>query len=428
VSAGRLSPITAQALDAMRAAGFEHAQVHASITSLSELNFNDNEPTLLRSTESGKLALLGIVDGRMASTELTELSPEAVAARAAALFADARSAPQDAANAVSAGQSGVFERGPQAADQDALVGAISGLLDYRRAATPKFTLAEGAAAHRLRRFHLLTTGGSDLSGSCGWYELGALGSAREGARASSISYGGGFTHDLRSQAPQDLFGLGDLMREAERQIHTQPVGDKFVGDVVFQPGAVADLVNWLVGQLSDTSLVAGTSLYKSKLGEQVAAPLFTLRSRFDAAGVMPVSADGFVAPPVTVVERGTLRTALPTLYGSRKTGLAHVPTPGGGWWLEAGATPVAEMVGTVERGALVGRLSMGLPASNGDFSGVIKNAFLVRGGEVGPALAETMVTGNMAQMLRSIVAASRETREGEGWRLPWLRVSGLHFS
>nr|WP_255429306.1 metallopeptidase TldD-related protein [Ramlibacter albus] len=218
------------------------------------------------------------------------------------------------------------------------------------------------------------------------------------------------------------------MHETERQVHTQLLGDKFVGDVVFQPGAVADLVNWLVGQLSDTALIAGTSLFKAKIGEAIAAPLFTLRGRFDAPGVLPLSADGFVARPVTVVEGGTLRTALPTLYGSRKTGLAHVPTPGGGWEIEPGDAPVADMVAGVERGAIVGRLSMGMPASNGDFSAVIKNSFLVRGGEAGPALAETMITGNMAQVLRSIVAVSRETRDGEGWRLPWLRVAGLHFS
>jgi PmbA protein len=32
----------------------------------------------------------------------------------------------------------------------------------------------------------------------------------------------------------------------------------------------------------------------------------------------------------------------------------------------------------VPRGALVDRLSMGDPAPNGDFSGVVKNSFLIR--------------------------------------------------
>jgi PmbA protein len=429
MNADALAQAAAHALEAMRAAGFEHAQAHAAATALTELNFNDNEPTLLRSTEGAKLALLGIVDGRMASTELVDLSADAVAARVRALFADARSAPQDAANSVSSGERGVFERGPQEADNDALVEAVHGLLDYRARATPKFTLAEGAASHRRRRFHLLTTGGSELSGSCGWYELGAMGSAREGAKASSIDGAGGATWDLRSAPAHEQFGLGAMMHATERQVHTQRLGEKFVGDVVFLPQAVQDLVNWLVMQLSDGALIAGTSLYAKRIGDAIAAPGFTLRSRFDAAGVLPISGDGFVARPLAVVENGVLRTLLPTLYGSRKTGHAHAPTPGGGWAVEPGTASVPELVGGVERGALVGRLSMGLPAANGDFSGVIKNAFLVQGGEVGPALTETMIAGNMAQVLRSVVGASRETLDGEGGsRLPWLRIAGLHFS
>jgi len=71
---------------------------------------------------------------------------------------------------------------------------------------------------------------------------------------------------------------------------------------------------------------------------------------------------------------------------------------------------------------------MGAPAPNGNFSGVIKNSFAIEGGEVGHALAEVMITGNMAQMLQDVVAVSRETQDGSGTRLPSLRIANLHFS
>src|SRR5690349_17823080 len=93
-----------QALALMRAAGFEHAQVTASHTLMDELNVAHNEPSLLRSTDSRKLSLLGIVDGRVASTELVDLSPDSIRSRIGGLFVDAASAPQDSANAVSSGQ------------------------------------------------------------------------------------------------------------------------------------------------------------------------------------------------------------------------------------------------------------------------------------------------------------------------------------
>jgi PmbA protein len=39
-----------------------------------------------------------------------------------------------------------------------------------------------------------------------------------------------------------------------------------------------------------------------------------------------------------------------------------------------------------------------------------------------------MITGNVAAMLRDVVAASRERQDGGGSRFPWLRIAGLHFS
>lgn len=416
------------ALAQMRAAGFEQAQVTAAHSQLNELNVNHNEPSLLRSTDSRKLSLMGIVDGRMASTEVADFEPEAVRARIAGLFADAAAAPRDDANAVSFGQRARIVRGPQEAQLDTLAAKMAELLEFRQRETPKMIVDEADAKHTLYRWQTLTTGGSDLGGSLGWYGLGVFGTAREGKQSSSFNYTGGTTDDLGGAPAFAQFGIGDMMRETERQIRTEPLGGKFVGDVVLTPNAVESLLAWLLGQLGDTQLIAGSSLYKDSVGQAIASPLLSLRSRFDAPGVAPVSADGFVTPAVEVVRAGELRTLAPSLYGSRKTGLPHVPVAASGWEIAAGETDRDQLFAGIGRGAIVGRFSMGNPAANGDFSGVIKNSFRITDGSVGPALAETMVSGNMASMLRDIVAVSRERIDTGGHALPWLRIANLHFS
>ena len=81
-----LQAIAERALGLMLAQGFEHAQASARLTQLTELNIELNRPSLLRSTETQRLGLLGLVGGRKAATELSDLSEhalrEAVAARA----------------------------------------------------------------------------------------------------------------------------------------------------------------------------------------------------------------------------------------------------------------------------------------------------------------------------------------------------------
>lgn len=422
-----LNDLAQQALALMRDAGFDDAQATASHTRLHELSVAHNEPSLLRSGDTRKLALLGIVDGRMASTEVADLRPEALRERIAGLFADAQAAPQDEANAVSSAQHARIAKGPQEPDLDILAGKMRELLEFRARETPRMMVDEADARHTVVRSHTLTTRGSDLAVSLGSHAMGVLGTAREGSRSSSFNYTGGSADDLGSAPAADWFGIGQMLRDTEQQIDTQPVAGRFVGEVVLAPNAVEALLGWLLGQLADTQLIAGSSLYRDRVGQAIASPLLGVRSRFEAAGCAPVSADAHLAGAVELVSGGVLRSLTPSLYGSRKTGLAHVPV-GQGWELDAGETPLAALVGGVERGAIVGRLSMGMPAANGDFSGVIKNSFAIAGGARGPALAETMISGNMAQMLRDITGASRERQDAGALLLPWLRIANLHFS
>lgn len=416
-----------QVLGLMRAQGFDQAQVSVGWHRQSELNVAHNEPSLMRSTEQSRVSLLGLLDGRRASTELSSLDEASLRHGVAELYAAAQAAPQDEANAVSANQRARIAQGPLEADPTLLADTMAELLAFRTRETPRFTLEEGATAHHLSQSHTLTTGGSDLASRAGWLSLSAFGTAREGNRASSFNYGGGDAHDWAGQSAEAWFGLGEMMRDTSQQIDTQRFSAKFVGEVVFTPNAVDDLLGWLLGQLGDAQLIAGSSLYRDQVGQAIASPLLGLTSRFAAPGVVPLSGDAFNTPPVSVLNEGRLQTLLPSLYGSRKTGLAHVPTTSG-WEVTAGTTPRAELVGQVERGAIVGRLSMGMPAANGDFSGVIKNSFRIDGGVVGPALSEVMISGNIARMLKEILAVSGERLDTGSTVLPWLRIGGLHFS
>lgn len=417
-----------QALALMRRQGFDAAMADASTYQLAELNVAHNDPALMRSTERHKLALLGLLDGRRASTEIGDLGADAVAQAVAELMAAARSAPQDDANAVSSGQLADIRQGPMLADPAAMTQAMVELLAWRSAHAPTVTIEEAMVSHHRRAAHTATSGGSSLACQIGWYELMAMATAREGDQSSSFNYASGSCHALDNEPAPQRFGIARMLAELARQVHTQPLAGRFVGDVVLTPPAVDSLLGWLRGQLSDLALISGTSLYRNRVGELIASPLLHLHSRFDAPGVAAVSADGFVAAPVALLRAGRLATLLPSFYGSRQTALPHVPVAAGGWALAAGSTPLEALISGVERGAVVGRLAMGMPAANGDFSGVIKNSFLIDGGQVGPALSEVMVSGNMAQMLRDVVAVSTERVDTGDTCLPWLRISGLHFS
>jgi PmbA protein len=419
--------VAESALDRMQSAGFDDCQVSVTFSQQDELNIAHNEASLLRSTENYDIALVAILDGRKASVALTDVNEDAIADELRGLLERVESAPQDEANAVSAGQTGHFEQGPLLSDLDILAQKAGELLEFRASHSPRVNIEEAAVAHRLVRFHEVSSQGTALSGTVGCFDLGVVCTASEKGKSSSINETEGSTNDLSAKSAAQWFAIGDMLEDTQRQIDTRSVDGRFVGDVILAPAAVSDLVNWLLEQLGPRALIAGTSVYKDRVGDQIAASALSLSSSFDAPGHLPFSADGFVAQPIQLIDKGELTTLLLDLYGSKKTRLPHTPSSSG-WRIWPGNESKAALIASVGRGALVNRLAMGAPVANGDFSGVIKNSFIIEDGSIGGALSDTMVAGNMAKMLMDINGVSAEHIDYGGGDYPWLRIPGMHFS
>ena len=90
--------------------------------------------------------------------------------------------------------------------------------------------------------------------------------------------------------------------------------------------------------------------------------------------------------------------------------------------------PLADIIANTREGVILGRLSGGTPADKGDFSGVAKNSYYVKDGQIQFPLTETMVSGNMATILRSIVAVSKDVVDFGDSRYPWLKATKVNFS
>jgi PmbA protein len=86
-----------------------------------------------------------------------------------------------------------------------------------------------------------------------------------------------------------------------------------------------------------------------------------------------------------------------------------------------------DIVAGTERGVILSRFSGGNPNSNLEFSGVAKNSFYVEG-EIRHALSETMVTGNLQDLLQNIRAVSREQVNFGDHAYPYLAASGVTIS
>ena len=86
------------------------------------------------------------------------------------------------------------------------------------------------------------------------------------------------------------------------------------------------------------------------------------------------------------------------------------------------------MISSIDRGILLSRFSGGSPSDNGDFSGVAKNSYYIEKGKIKYPISETMISGNICQMLHNIKDVSKETINFGSSIYPWIQFSGITIS
>lgn len=112
-------------------------------------------------------------------------------------------------------------------------------------------------------------------------------------------------------------------------------------------------------------------------------------------------------------------------YGARKAKLPRGENAGVNWVVAGGTKPLGELFGDVEKGLFLGRISGGIPATNGDFAIIAKNSFLIESGFITKPVTELMLSGNIFDIMSAITAVSRE-RASDGMTMaPWVCVEGL---
>ena len=178
-------------------------------------------------------------------------------------------------------------------------------------------------------------------------------------------------------------------------------------------------------------MISGNSIFKDRLQHPIASEKFTLHSRpvseEIAAGYF-FTHDGYEAQNSTIIQDGILQTFLLSLYGSRKTKRSRAVNDGGAYIIEAGATPVDDMIKSVYQGILLSRFSGGNPSENGDFSGVAKNSYYIERGEIQYPLRETMISGNLVKLFKNVRHISQERINFGRAILPWMQVSDVNIS
>ncbi len=419
------------ALEKLRATGAQQYCCEARSARKSEFNVDGGLFSLLRTTIDNRLDLTLIKDQRRGKVLINEFTREGVDQAVADCLASAESAESDPAWTLYEGGRKSFTLGAPEGDMDKLFERSRELLETIKRDYPKVMVEQMIVEHDSAESLYLSSLGAEYATREGRYAYSLMFSGHEGEKTSSFN-GCGVSADSLDQPLIELGEARRLLAEAERQIDTVQTDSKFVGPVVFTPGCAANMLYELLSNyVMDGVILDGTSQWKDNLGDAVADPRLTVSAAPLHPGIVcgeRYQADGRLSENYDIIRDGRLASFMLSSFVARKTGREPAGNGSMNLVVKEGELPVESIIAGIDKGLLVNRFSGGSPSSNGDFSGVAKNSFLIENGRIGPAVSETMISGNLARMFEKLRGLSRERVADGEMLMPYIAVDGITIS
>jgi PmbA protein len=208
--------------------------------------------------------------------------------------------------------------------------------------------------------------------------------------------------------------------------------------VVFHPRVGAGLLGHLVEAIVGGAITRRTSFLLDYEGELIFPEGVTIRDdplRRRGLRSKPFDAEGLPTAPTDIVADGRLTGWLLDSASARQLG--REPTGhasrGGSGAPSAGPTNLHMVPGAVSKAALIGDIARGVYVTEligqgvnpvtGDYSRGA-SSFIIEQGEIGPAVAEITVAGNLLDMFRRLTPAD-DLEFRQAVNVPTLRVDGM---
>ena len=434
--------LTSDLVDRAKAAGADAADAIYGGGASTEVEVRLGELEGVERSEGEEVGLRFFIGRRSASVSSSDLSDDALATLVERAAAMAREAPEDRFAGLApeemlfSGKLPVLDiDDPTEPDPQMLRNRALAAEDAARS-IEGITNSEGAGASAGRSTSALATSHGFCEGRTG---------TSHGCSASVIAgQGGNMQRDYAYRSARHLEDLESPeaigRRAAERAVARLDPAKLPSGamPIVFDPRVSGGLLGHLIGAITGPTITRRTSFLLDSRGEQVFAKGITIREdphRRRGLASRPFDGEGLPTHQTVIVDEGVLTGWLLDSASARQLGLAptgHAKRSVGGspsagtsnLYCEAGPVSRADLISDIERGVLVTELiGQGVNPITGDYSRGA-SGFLIDKGEIGPAVAEITIAGNLKDMFLNIAAAD-DLEFIHGVNAPSLRIEGM---
>ncbi len=419
-------------LDSLCESGADSAQVSVSEGRVEEFNVDAGKFSLIRSVFNSGASMKVIKDMKKGTASVNQLDKEAIDNAVNECMQAAATGVYDAALSIAEKEENLdFVSGVLKPDKEKFFDALIKFTDDTKNQFPEIMLEQVIASYSYGKHVFMNSNGVLFTEEDGYYSVSIMYSAHNDNAVTSFNC---VAVDYLDPS-QDILDCADvrlMFERAVKELNAVPFSGKFTGTAVFSPACLCDFVSTVTESFTgDLSLIEGTSPWKDSLGKEVADPAFTLSViPLDSEIVCGerITADGYKAENFDVIKNGVLESFCLSQYAAKKTGLSRAKSTSGCIKVNNGEKTLDEIIKEIDNGILVCRFSGGEPAGNGDFSGVAKNSFLIKDGMISTPVSETMISGNLADMLKCVKGISAEEVNYGSCIMPYVAFGGITVS
>ncbi len=412
-------------------AGADKAQCIYSSGEKKELNVDVGEFSLFRTNANHGISIMVIKDQKKGSLSINKIGKDDIDEAISTVLNMAESSmPDDAYDISEYQEAESFSKGDKEPALNIMYDRMEEFMEYSSNTFPTTIIEQAILDFSAGTSYFRNSNGVSFDETEGSYSFSVMFTSKEGKDISSFNSAGFSSLDI--DLPLHKGGsINRLLKESAAHVRTKTVPNKFTGDIIVTPDCIMSFMGFILGNLSDFRLIAGTSLFRELMNKQIVHESLSIHSKplsDNLSGGYFITSDGYKAEDLTIIENGILQTFLLSLYGSKKTGLQRVSNSGGSLIIDSGETAFEDMIQSVNKGVLLSRFSGGSPSDNGDFSGVAKNSFYIENGKVQYPISETMVSGNIVDMFQKVKHVSKEEVNFGDEIFPWIQFEGITVS
>jgi PmbA protein len=400
----------------------EEAEVFAAASEETQVQFEANRLKHLQTKQQTSLALRIVRQGKIGYAITTELTDhQALVSNAVETSQFGMPARFQLPAASSYPQIEVFDGEVDSVPTDQMIKLGEELIAAITTHTPGI-ICEARVVRGVLSIQIMNSHGGQAQYRKSFFSLGIEGNLTEGTDMLFVGESASSCHPLLESKPVAEV----VLQQLEFARNRASVPSKSL-PIIFTPQGVASaLLLPLVVAFNGKTVLEGASPIGNRLGQMVFDSKLWLRDDPTIAyqpNSRPCDDEGIASQRTPLIEGGKVTNFL---YDLQTAALAHTRSTGNGsrghgglpapapsaFIIAPGDTAFTEMVQDMKEGLVIEML-MGAEQGNilgGDFSGNVLLGYKVENGKIVGRVKDTIVSGNVYQVLKQIIAMGREAK------------------